>query len=127
MARKRESNNLASFFVNLANVGCAEFIRLAMASWKDNGNILEASPAEHLLSQMLGVDVSWVRYFDGVLSGKLHGPMLVGAEDHPATELAQALMVQRYGAIQHPYMNTHSVIHPRAKQEIEKFSNKKFK
>ncbi len=121
MSKKRESNTLNVLAENFAAAGRAEFVRRSMADWKDNGGILEASPAEHLLAKFLGVDVSWVRYFNWVLAGDLHGSLLVGAEDHPATELAQALLVQRYGAIQHPLMNTTAPIHPRAKAKIDHF------
>ena len=120
MSKKREVNHLAVFFGGVADAARAELVRQLMLDYKEN-NLLSGSPTEHMLAKLLGVDPSWVLFFDHVFTGDMHGFQLVGIENEQSVQLAQAMVMQRHGFVQHPLMPTHTPIHPRAKAEIEMF------
>lgn len=118
MAKRNDA--LSNLFTNIADAARVVIISNAMKGYKDD-SIIDPTPLEYILANILGVDPMWVSYFDSVYRGKLDGMMLVGAEDHPGAVLGQAMMVQKHGFIQHPLMNRPAPIHPKSKAKIDLF------
>jgi hypothetical protein len=118
-------NNLATGIADTARVIT---INKAMKDYTFNNSILHPSPTEYLLAQLLGVDESWITLFDGVYSGALHGSLLVGVQDHPAVILAQAMITQRYGLVEHPTNKDEKLInHPIIEAKKKQFREQGYK
>jgi len=119
MAKNRDSNALAAVFTNIADAARAAVIQEAMRDYKDIDSIIAPSPIEHILAKLLGTDTSFVYMFSQVVSGRIDGNALSGAEDCPGVILGQAIMMVKYGFLIHPALLSPAPIHPRALSKIK--------
>ncbi len=127
MAKDKKQHQVGAF-VNLgkaiANIARAEIVNAGLKNYKPT-NL--TSPSNYLLAQLLGVDDDWLTLFQGTFTGNLNGALLVGVEEHPAVQLAQAMMVQRFGFIQDPTQSKPFPLHPSVKQKREWFRDVGYK
>ncbi len=123
---KWKANALDNLAQGFADAGRVSVVNKAMVGFEPVNSVLAPTAKDYLLMSLLGVDHDWVVFFDAVFSGRLHGAMLCGAEEHPAVILAQAMMFQRYGFIKHPLLGGHVPIHPITKAKIDYNINKHY-